>query len=100
MRLFAEIDHAEAASTVGLAMPPTVVLIFGNPRGGTPLMLAAPQLALDLPLRVLVRENANGHVWIVFHDAVIITRSVGLDDELAINLRKAQAMLSNVVLRE
>src|SRR4051812_10903549 len=55
--VFAKIDHAAAATGVGLSMPPTVVLVFGSPRGGTPLMLEQPLLALDLPLRVLVRED-------------------------------------------
>lgn len=66
MRVFAEIDHAGAAKAAGLAMPPTKVLIFGNPKAGTPLMLAAPDVALDLPLRVLVREQ-DGRVEVLMH---------------------------------
>ena len=62
--LFAKIDHAAAASDVGLTMPPTVVLIFGNPRGGTPLMLQTPLLALDLPLKLLVWEDASNQTWV------------------------------------
>lgn len=54
LTLFGEFDHARAARGAGLAMPPTTVLIFGNPKGGTPLMLAHPDLALDLPFRVLI----------------------------------------------
>jgi uncharacterized protein (DUF302 family) len=54
-RIFAAIAHRAAAESVGLTMPPTTVLIYGNPKGGTPLMLAAPDFALELPLRVLVR---------------------------------------------
>ncbi|RWA53434.1 hypothetical protein AU476_14045 [Cupriavidus sp. UYMSc13B] len=59
MTIFARIDHAEAARNVGLAMPPTQVLIYGNAKRGTPLMLAAPGVALDLPLRVLVRDDCQ-----------------------------------------
>jgi uncharacterized protein (DUF302 family) len=64
VEIFARIDHAAAAASAGLAMPPTVVLIFGNPRGGTPLMLQNPLLALDLPLKVLVRADDSGQTWV------------------------------------
>ena len=64
LHLFAKIDHAAAAAGVGLTMPPTIVLIFGNPRGGTPLMLQSPLLALDLPLKLLVREDSSGKTWV------------------------------------
>ena len=74
MAIFARIDHAAGAAEVGLAMPPTVVLIYGNPRGGTPVMQAAPLTALDLPLRVLVRE-ADGRVLVAFHPAAPMLRA-------------------------
>src|SRR5258708_4654696 len=60
IREFALIDHSGEAAKVGLAMPKTQVVIFGNPKGGTPLMLAAPSVAIDLPLKLLVREDAAG----------------------------------------
>lgn len=66
MTIFAEIDHAGAATRAGLKMPSTKVLMFGNPKAGTPLMLAAPDVALDLPLRVLVRER-DGRVEVLMH---------------------------------
>jgi len=66
--LFAEIDHAGNAREAGLELPPTVVLIFGNARAGTPLMVAAPDIALDLPLRVLVREQPDGVTVLAYHD--------------------------------
>ncbi len=66
MAVFARIDHAEAARSVGLSMPPTVVLIYGNPRGGTPVMVAAPRVALDLPLRVALRGSLDGHTVISY----------------------------------
>ena len=65
--LFALIDHSGEAEKVGLKMPPTKVLIFGNPKGGTPLMLAAPSLAIDLPLKILVAESADGKVSISYN---------------------------------
>jgi len=65
--LFALIDHSGEAEKVGLQMPPTKVLIFGNPKGGTPLMLAAPSLAIDLPLKILVAESADGKVSISYN---------------------------------
>lgn len=65
--LFALIDHSGEAAKVGLKMPPTKLLIFGNPKGGTPLMLAAPSIALDLPLKILVAEDADGKVWLSYN---------------------------------
>jgi uncharacterized protein (DUF302 family) len=93
LTIFARIDHAGAARDVGLTMPPTLVLIYGNPRGGTPIMLAAPQAALDLPLRVLVRESADGRVLVGFHPIVETLRNAGVAAELAARLAPAQALL-------
>jgi uncharacterized protein (DUF302 family) len=76
--IMAVIDHRAAAAAVGLAMPPTTVLIYGNPKGGTPLMLAAPDFALELPLRVLVREGAAGKATIVFNPADSLEGKHGL----------------------
>ena len=67
LTIFARIDHAANAWEVGLAMPPTTVLIYGAAKGGTPVMLAAPRSALDLPLRVLVRAREDGGASIAFH---------------------------------
>jgi uncharacterized protein (DUF302 family) len=64
-RIFAIIDHQAAARSVGLDMPATTVLVYGNPKGGTPLMLAAPDFALELPLRVLVREDPDMGVRVI-----------------------------------
>ena len=65
--LFATIDHSGEAEKVGLKMPPTKLLIFGNPKGGTPIMLAAPSAAIDLPLKILVAESADGKVSISYN---------------------------------
>lgn len=76
--LFAVIDHAANAVTIGLELPPTTVLIFGNPAVGTPLMLAAPSLALDLPSRVLVRRQATGTVEMIYLDPAALAERHGL----------------------
>jgi len=62
--LFALVDHSGEAEKAGLKMPPTKLLIFGNPKGGTPVMLAAPSIAIDLPLKILVWQDAAGKTWL------------------------------------
>ena len=83
---FALIDHGGEAAKVGLTMPKTQVLIFGNPKGGTPLMLAAPSVAIDLPLKLLVREDAAGEVWISYWSAQTLLQRYGLADSFAANI--------------
>ena len=67
MKVFTIIDHSGEAAKVGLTMPATKVVIFGSPKGGTPLMLAAPSLAIDLPLKALVAEDANGKTSVTYN---------------------------------
>src|ERR1700736_6553463 len=67
VKLFALIDHSGEAEKAGLQMRPTKLLIFGRPKGGTPLMVAAPSIAIDLPLKLLVAEDAEGKVWISYN---------------------------------
>jgi uncharacterized protein (DUF302 family) len=93
LTVFARIDHAENARAVGLTMPPAIVLIYGSPLGGTPLMLASAQLALDLPLRVLVREAADGQVLVAYHPAAAMLRAAGIPEDLATRLEPAQRLL-------
>ena len=93
MTVFARIDHAAAARDVGFAMPPTTVLIYGNPKGGTPIMLANPEAALDLPLRVLVREREDGTVAIAFHPIVATLRLAGVPEDAAARFEPAQHLL-------
>ncbi len=81
--LFARIDHAGEAAKVGLTMPPTQVLIFGNPRAGTPLMLAAPAIAIDLPLKVLIQQDQAGKVSVSYNTARFLQQRYGLNDEQA-----------------
>jgi uncharacterized protein (DUF302 family) len=80
--VFARIDHAAGARSVGLDMPPTLVVLFGSPRAGTPLMLEAPDLAVDLPLRLVVRERAD-RVELVFMDPATTVEQRGLPAALA-----------------
>jgi len=89
LTIFARIDHAENARVAGLTMPPTTLLIYGNARGGTPIMLAAPRAALDLPLRVLVRQVDTGAV-IAFHAMAPALRTAGVPDDMAHKLDPAQ----------
>ncbi len=93
MTVFARIDHAAGARDAGMTMPPATVLIYGHARGGTPIMLAAPQAALDLPLRVLVREREDGRTVIAFHPVVAMLRRAGVPEALAARLEPAQRLL-------
>ena len=79
--VFARIDHSAEARKVGLEMPPTTLLIFGNPRAGTPLMNAAPSLAIDLPLKVLVSQAKDGTVSVSFNSSEFIGSRHGLSGQ-------------------
>jgi len=92
--LFAVIDHSGEAEKVGLKMPPTKVLIFGNPKGGTPLMLAAPSIAIDLPLKILVAEDAAGQVSISYNAPEYLQARHHLPAELLQNISVAGALAS------
>ena len=84
--LFAFVDHSGEAEKAGLKMPPTKLLIFGNPKAGTPLMLAAPSVALDLPLKILVAEDSRGKVWISYNSAEYLRERHGLPEDLLANI--------------
>jgi uncharacterized protein (DUF302 family) len=84
--LFALIDHSGEAAKVGMKMPATKLLIFGNPKGGTPLMLAAPSIALDLPLKILVAEDTQGKVWISYNSPEYLKERHGLPPDLLPNI--------------
>jgi uncharacterized protein (DUF302 family) len=95
IEVFARIDHAANAAAAGLSMPPTLVVVFGNARGGTPLMLKAPGLALDLPLRILVREDADG-VIVSYRDPTALVEPYGLSAADAAPLRAVAAIAGAV----
>jgi uncharacterized protein (DUF302 family) len=90
--LFALVDHSGEAEKVGMKMPPTKLLIFGNPKGGTPLMLAAPSAALDLPLKILVAEDSQGKVWISYNSREYLKERHGLPENLLPNIAVVQAL--------
>jgi uncharacterized protein (DUF302 family) len=90
--LFALIDHSGEAEKVGMKMPPTKLLIFGNPKGGTPLMLAAPSVAIDLPLKLLVAEDSEGKVWISYNSAVYLKERHDLPKNLLPNIAVVETL--------
>jgi uncharacterized protein (DUF302 family) len=81
--VFARIDHAAGAASVAMPLRPTELLIFGNPRAGTPLMQATQTTGLDLPLKVLAWEDAGGAVWVTYNDPAWLARRHGLGREVA-----------------
>lgn len=89
VKLFAVVDHSGEAAKAGMAMPPTKVLIFGNPQGGTPLMLAAPSLAIDLPLKFLVSKDSAGKVWVGFNAPEYLQQRHGIPADLVKNISVA-----------
>jgi len=95
--LFNKIDHQAGAREAGLEMPRTTVLTYGHPKGGTPVMLAAPLAALDLPLRVLVRVRDDGQTAIAFHPMAAALRRAGIPEALAGRLDPAQQILVKAV---
>jgi uncharacterized protein (DUF302 family) len=82
IKLFAVIDHSGEAKLLGLKMPPTRLVIFGNPKAGTPLMLASPGLAIDLPLKLLVAEDGQGKISISYNAADYLGKRHHLPDEM------------------
>jgi uncharacterized protein (DUF302 family) len=98
MSVFARIDHAAGATSVGLSLRPTEVLIFGNPKGGTPLMQAAQTIGLELPLRVLVWQDASGDSWLSYNDPVWLARRHGITGETEMSAGKLSAALAAVAL--
>ena len=90
--LFALIDHSGEAAKVGMKMPNTKLLIFGNPKGGTPLMLAAPSIAIDLPLKILVAEDIQGKVFVSYNGPEYLKDRHGLPQDLLANIAVVQTL--------
>jgi uncharacterized protein (DUF302 family) len=90
--LFALVDHSGEATKVGMKMPPTKLLIFGSPKAGTPLMLAAPSIAIDLPLKILVWEDGEGKVWVSYNSPGYLQERHGLAPELLQNIAVVEAL--------
>ena len=83
VNIFARIGHAVGAASVGMALRPTELLIFGNPRAGTPLMQAKQTIGIDLPLKVLAWEDASGSVWVTYNDPAWLAARHGLGEDTA-----------------
>jgi uncharacterized protein (DUF302 family) len=90
--LFAIVDHSGEAEKAGMHMPPTKLLIFGSPRAGTPLMLAAPTAAIDLPLKILIAEDTSGRVCVSFTDPAWLQRRHGFPTELIQNIAAVKVL--------
>ena len=86
LTIFAMIDHSGEADKAGLSMPPTKLLILGNPGAGTPLMLAAPTVAIDLPLKILVSQDDQGRTWVTYDSPSYLKQRHGLPEELMENI--------------
>jgi len=97
VQVFALIDHSGEAGKVGMKMRPTKLLIFGNPKGGTPLMIAAPSLAIDLPLKALVSEDENGGVWITYNTPEYLQQRHGVPPDLIKNIAVVGTLLAKAV---
>jgi uncharacterized protein (DUF302 family)/uncharacterized membrane protein YidH (DUF202 family) len=92
VKLFAVVDHSGEAASAGLKMPDTKLLIFGNPKAGTPLMLASPSVALDFPLKILVAEDTAGKTWISYNSTAYLQTRHGLPTELLPNIAVIEAL--------
>ncbi len=97
LTIFARIDHSAAAAEAGLKMPPTVLLIFGNPTSGTPLMLASPTMAIDLPLKVLIWQAADGQVWLTYNSTLYLQKRHQLPEQLVRNIAGIESICQAAV---
>jgi uncharacterized protein (DUF302 family) len=95
--ILARIDHSGDAAKAGLKMHPTQLLIFGNPKAGTPLMIASPTLAIDLPLKVLVWEDGGGKVWASFNSPEYLKQRHNIPDQLLQNISGVRSIVEEAV---
>jgi uncharacterized protein (DUF302 family) len=100
LQVFALIDHSGEAEKIGLKMRPTKLVIFGSPKGGTPVMVAAPTLAIDLPLKALVAEDEKGKVWVSYNSPEYLQQRHGVPDDLIKNIAGAGALVAKAVDRQ
>ena len=96
--IFARIDQQLEAEKVGLSLRPTQLLLFGNPQAGTPLMVAAPTIALDLPLKALAWEAADGTVWLSYNDPNYLKQRFSLSDDLVENIAVITPLIERALL--
>ena len=90
--LFAIVNHSGEAEKAGMKMPPTKLVIFGSPKAGTPLMLAAPSSAIDLPLKILIWQDSAGKVWVSYNDPAYLQQRHGFPQELIKNIAAVEAL--------
>jgi uncharacterized protein (DUF302 family) len=95
--VFARVDHSGEAEKVGLKMRPTQLIVFGSPKAGTPLMVASPTLAIDLPLKALAWEDADGQVWLSYNSPEYLKQRHKVPDELVKNIAGVGALLEKAV---
>jgi uncharacterized protein (DUF302 family) len=95
--IFARIDHSGEAAKVGLEMRPAVVLIFGSPKAGTPLMVAAPTAAIDLPLKALVWQDAEARVWLSYNSPEYLRQRHAIPEDLIANITGPRVILEEAV---
>ena len=95
--IFARVDHSGEAAKAGLEMRPTKLLIFGSPKAGTPLMQAAPTLAIDLPLKALFWQDAEGNVWLSYNDPAYLQQRHNVPAELLPNIAGVNALFAKAV---
>jgi uncharacterized protein (DUF302 family) len=94
MTVFARIDHAAGAAEAGMSLRPTELLIFGNAKGGTPLMQSAQTIGIDLPLKALVWQDASGNTWLSYNDPSWLAKRHGLGHEVQATVNGLAAALS------
>ena len=90
--LFALVDHSGEAEKAGMKMRPTKLLVFGSPKAGTPLMFAAPSVAIDLPLKILIWEDSGGKVWVSYNSPAYLEERHGLPNELLQNIAVVETL--------
>jgi uncharacterized protein (DUF302 family) len=94
--VFALIDHSGEATKVGMKMRPTKLLVFGNPKGGTPLMIAAPSIAIDLPVKILIWQDDQENVWVSYNTPEYLAERHGLPPHLAQNIGFIESLAANI----
>ncbi len=97
LTIVARVDHSGDAAKAGLTMPPTQLLIFGNPAAGTPLMIAVPAIAIDLPLKALAWQDTSGTVWLSYNSIGYLQTRFGLPEALLANLRGISSLCEEAV---
>lgn len=97
LTVFARVDHSGEAEKVHLKMRPTQLIIFGSPKAGTPLMVASPTLAIDLPLKALAWEDAEGEVWLSYNSPEFLKQRHNIPDDLVKNISGVGALFQKAV---